>query len=456
MRLNKAQTSVIVLLNLLIAALVAYIFLSPYFIKSGGGQGEMPPDDNPPNQGVVTDPETPPHNKLRDASEGKTPEILRETRLMGTGDEHAVSVFFKDGVTYIFGNAGVGDLDFDSYGGFLCMVNGAGTILGFTYFSGSVTAAATVGGGYAVATESGAGTADAVSRLYFVDYEGAAREAATLDGTARDVFAIDNNKIAVVTQPTVASLKFSEYATGEGDFALGRSTRIECWYNLAYFDCYDLGGTYVISARAHSLPLYDALAFFTFVPGGSETAHYYGGSNDAKTRPYAVMPFGGGYFALADKGGLATLISVDYAFKSYHSSSLDFTFEDARLFFVGGKYYACFDRADGAITYELDENLSRRRLDGLGGMSVLCASDVGEIALMGTKGEYKDGKRDNKVLEVCLPASEKTLSLDVLNGEIYGAVKSSDGITAVIGASGGAALSAPSGGRDLYVVTLKP
>lgn len=454
MRLNKAQTTVIVLLNLLIAALVAYIFLSPYFVKAGGGQGGTPPDDDPPNQGANTDP-VPPHNKLRDAIAGKTPEILRETRLMGTGDEHVVSVFFKDGVTYVFGNAGVGDLDFDSYGGFLCTVNGAGTILGFTYFAGAITAASAVGGGYAVATESGAGTGDATAKLYFVDYTGDARETATLDGAARDVFALDNNKLAVVTQPTGSSLKFSEYATGEGEFALGRSTRIECWYNLTYFDCYDLGGTYVISARAHSLPLYDAVVFFTFVPGGSETAHYYGGSNDAKTRPYAVMPFGGGYFALADKGGLATLISVDYAFKSYHSSSLDFTFEDARLFFTGGKYYACFDRADGAITYELDENLGRRRLDGLGGASVRCAASVGETALIGVKGEYKDGKRDNKALELHLPASGKSLSLDVTDGEAYGANKSADGITLVITARGGEALSSPSGGSDVYIVTVK-
>ena len=144
MRLNKAQTTVIVLLNLLIAALVAYIFLSPYFVKAGGGQGGTPPDDDPPNQGANTDP-VPPHNKLRDAIAGKTPEILRETRLMGTGDERVVSVFFKDGVTYVFGNAGVGDLDFDSYGGFLCTVNGAGTILGFTYFAGAITAASEIG-----------------------------------------------------------------------------------------------------------------------------------------------------------------------------------------------------------------------------------------------------------------------------------------------------------------------
>lgn len=454
MRLNKTQTAVIVLLNLLIAALVAYIFLSPYFIKSGGGQGGAPSDDDPPNQGVNTDPGTPPHNKLRDASAGKTPEVLRETRLMGTGDERAVSVFFKDGVTYIFGNAGVGDLDFDSYGGFLCTVNGAGTILGFTYFDGTITAAATVGNGFAVTAERGAGTSDATSRLYFVDYEGVSREVATLDGTPRDVFAIDNKKIAVVTQPTSASLKFSEYETGESEYSLGRSTRIECWYNLTYFDCYDLGGSYVISARAHSLPLYDSVVFFEFAPGGSETAHYYGGSNDAKIRPYAVMPFGGGYFALADKGGLATLVSVDYSFKSYHSASLDFTFTNASLGFVGGKYYACFDRADGAITYELDENLNRRRLDGLGGMVVQCAADAGETALLGVKGEYKDGKRDINSLQVYMQKSEKSLVLDVLDGEVYGACKATDGLTLVIGARGGSALSSPSGGSDLYVLTV--
>ena len=277
---------------------------------------------------------------------------------------------------------------------------------------------------------------------------------AVLDGTPCDVFALDGNKIAVVTQPTNSSLKFSEYTVSASDYTLGRSTRIECWYNLTYFDCYDLGGSFVISARAHSLPLYDAVVFFSFVPGGSETAYYYGGSNDAKIRPYAVMPFGGGYFAIAEKGGLATLISVDYSFKSYHVASLDFTFDDARLFFTHGKYYACFDRSDGAITYELDGNLSRTRLDGLNGMSVLCATYADEPILLGVKTEYKDGKRSLVNVGVCLPLSQKTVELDIKDAEIYGAQKSADGLTVVLGALGGSALSSPSGGRDIYILSV--
>ena len=235
MKLSKAQATVIALLNILIVALLAIIFLVPVIrdnVAAGGnnGGGNSGSTDAPP---IDTGDDPPPsHNKLRLPSAGATDEIARETRLMGNGDETVVATFFSDDVIYIFGNATVSGLDFDSYGGFLCRMSDGGTILSYTYFDGTMTAACTLGTTYVVA---------AGNVVYGVDGEGNA--VARLDAeNVVDLFGKDGNKIAVVTQPSQTSLKYTEYSMGSEQWTSGFVTRIDSGYTLKYFDCYDFGG----------------------------------------------------------------------------------------------------------------------------------------------------------------------------------------------------------------------
>lgn len=450
MRLNKAQTTVIVLLNVVIAALLCTIFLVPILSANASGGGTNDDPDKP----VITDPTTPTHSKLRDAADGKVAEIARETRLMGSGDESVVATFYADGVTYIFGNATVGDLDFDGYGGFLCRIGERGNILGFEYYDGTITACARAGAGYAVAVGSGSG-ADAEYSLYVTTGDDA-EKAATLDGVGCGIFAADGTKTAVVTQPTATSLKLTEYSVAAGgEWNVGRSTRIDSGYTLKFFDCYDFSGAYVISARAHSLPRYDSLVLYSFTPGGDAAAHYYGGWSGNITRPYAVMPSDFGYFALCDKNGIATVISVDYAFESFHSLSLGFTFDDAKLAYSRGKYYATFDCADGAVTYELDKDLGRRKLSELDGLSAdrVAAVADGSVAVGAAGAVVSLGTQKYTELKIVSLSGGKAVTVPVDNAVVYGMHKSPDGgYNIVLSASGGDGLSKPTGGRDVYIV----
>ncbi|MDE7463932.1 MAG: hypothetical protein K2M48_02785 [Clostridiales bacterium] len=431
MHLSKTQTFVITALNVVIIALVAIIFWTPLgSFSAAGGDG----DGDSPTGGNVKE-----HVKLRTASAGKTPDILRETRLMGNGDETVVAVYFRGGVSYIFGNATVKGLDFDSYGGFLCLVNSAGTILSFTYFDGAIGAVGIISGGFAV----GAG-----EKLYFVDNAGASEFKADTEGAVLDIQSVVTSpKIAVVTQPTGQSIRLCEYTVSEEEWAAGNATRIHSIRDLEYFGCYDFGESrYVVSARASSAPRYEALAFFSFTAGGEPTAYYEGGSVENITRPYAVVPYGEVFMSLVSRDGNAAVITLDESGADYRAKSLGFTADGARLFFVGNKYYACFERGAGAISYEIKDGLGYDRLDDWDGITVDRVLSLQTLTAVGHRDENT---------AVISPLSGKTTALDIENCVFYGGFENIDGYTFVLSATGGKALSSPTAERDIYIITVR-
>ena len=435
MRLSKSQAFVITALNVVIVILLVLLFWSPLGTSSafggnsgsGGGGG----DDTKPTGGEVK------HEKLRNAIAGAVPEVVRETRLMGNGDETVVSVYFRDGVSYIFGNATVKGLDFDDYGGFLCIVNAAGSIMSFTYFDGAIGAIGVAGMGYAV----GAG-----EKLYFVDYLGKATVVSEIKGKAVDIFAgsLDANKIAVVTQPSANEFRCVEYKMNGENFTAGNSTLIYSYRNLEYFAGYGYDGEYVIAARASTLPRYDSLAFFSFVPGGNATEHY---DTDDKviTTPYAVMPSENGYVSLCSRNGSAAIVKLGAAFAAYPAIDLSFETSGAKLFMSGEKYYACFSRADGAVTYELTDD-HHFVLSALDGITVDSMINAGGMTAVGKKSESE---------AVVAKFSGGELSLAIDDVVIYGGFKNGDYTTLVLYAVGGEEISKPTAGRDISVVTVK-
>lgn len=461
MRLTKTHAAVITILNIVIAALLAFIFLYKpgYALSSTDGDGtgnntDIGGDVNGGNSGngddgtpVTTEPV---HVKTRPAIDGRVSEIVRETRLMGTGDESVVQLFDMGGVSYIFGNATVGDYDFDGYGGFLCVVDATGTISRFSYFSGRTTAVGMIENGYAVATLDSSTGADS-AHMYFVNLDGEISDGAELDGEGIDIIALDPNRIAVVTRPNSNSFKLTEYAVdSSGDapvFSPEHNTSISSAYTLDYFSCFQLGEQYIIAARAYSLPRFDSVVFYTFEAGGDASAHLYGGSGDSMMQPYAVLPYKSGYIALCRRDGVAAIVTVDYKFISYRRDLLGFAFTSARLAYVNGKYYACFEHAEGVVTYEIDNLMNRRTVNSAQDVKLNCAVNSGGTLIVGTTGEG---------LRIVDLSGTRVLDLDIAGANVCGGFRTADGYTTlVLSATGGDALTTPTGGRDIYVVTVR-
>ncbi|MDE6201633.1 MAG: hypothetical protein K2M47_07170 [Clostridiales bacterium] len=441
MRITKKQIAVITVLNIVIAGLIAaLIFWRTPRLAEGGG---TTPDDDGDNGTVVT---APPHEKLRDPQKGKVKEIAFETRLMGSGDESVVFTFSAGGVTYIFGNAVVPDYDFDSSGGYMCRISSSGEILGFTYFDGKLSSAGVVEGGFCAAAVVNVGTDDEKSYLYAVGDDGTADRLSSVEGTVVDVMTVDSKKMAVIAAIGEGTLKLTEFTRAGDGWALGSSTRISNVLKLQYFDCYISRDGYVISARAFSNPRYDAIVFYTLRAGGDAVPHYYGGNDESMVRPYAVLPYDNGYIAVCDKSGEAAIVTVDYGFTSFRRDMLGFQFSGAQLLELNGKYYACFVDDNGGITYELDSLLNRKTVSAISG------SRLGAVVNM-----------DNPLF-VCTTASAVTIkdgadisvSLDIKDCVINRIIKTGyKEMLIVLTAKGGGALSTPTGGADVYAVSVK-
>lgn len=448
MRLSKAQGVVITLLNVLIVVLVTVaLFVPQSFWQSITG-------DAPASEANATpvvpgdssdDPVDPPHEKLRPATSGVSDAVKAETRLMGLGDETVVATYTHGDDLYVFGNAPVAGLDFDTYGGFLCMLGQDGTIKRYTYFTGNITAVGFIAGGYAVA---------AGGAVYFVDYTGAKTQVLSAESVV-DVFTVEGETVAVVTRPAESSLVYSEYTVGkDGVWAKGKVTRIDGGYSLRYFDCFMLGDTRVIAARAYSLPRFDALVLYSFRPSGDASAHYYGGNDDALMRPYAVLPAKDGYIALVSRGGIATVLGIDYDFETEHIRSLGFTFYDARMFLCNKKYYANFDRTAGSVTYELNGFSEGTPISVADGLTLDKVINVdGEPLFIGSV--QKNGTvAATTANELVIVGENSRVALKANAAAVCGAYVVSGGLRLVMSCKGGADFSEPTAGRDIYVAVI--
>lgn len=431
----KRYAAVIAGLNVVIVVLVATVLsLRLGDRKSGSASGDI----------AVVAPIV--HDKLREPLTGSHSSVLREARLMGSGDESIVFSHCDGETLYIFGNAAVGDYDFDVYGGFVCRIDISGKILGFTYLDGRMTAAAIAEGGFAVATITGYGTADQVARLYLTDVAGKAKQVGIADGIVMDILGTDGKSIAVVTQLQGGAIKLTEYVVADGVLSQSRSTRISSALDLRYFDCYKLGGKYIIASRASSLPRYDALAFYSFAAGGDATPYYFGGSDENKFTPYDVMPYGGGFIALGRRNGEAAIVSVDYSFSSYRRDMLGYDCTLARLTYAGGTYYASFARSGGDITYRIDINLNRAEERVFDGLLPYAAIDCGKL--------YAVCADDTGITLACSDGARVSLEIEsAVISRVF--APANDALVLVLSAVGGKNVSPSTGGADVYVLWLK-
>lgn len=443
MRITKKQVAIITLLNLIIAALIGTIFLL------SRQKTDEPQADNKPNIDT-TDPSgngdigavTTPHEKLRSASKGIVKEISRETRLMGSGDERVVFSHVVGGVTYVFGNAAVGDYDFDGSGGFVCRLDGTGKILGFTYLSGRLTAAGVIEGGFGAATVKAA-DGDKSCTLYCVDGDGKVTAELGLDGEAIKVLSVSSKRMAVVASLGKSTLKLTEYNLTGGAWALGNSTRVSDGLYVDFFDCYYMREQYIISARAHNENKYDATVFYTFKAGGDATPHYNGGVDDAAITPYAVQPYAGGFMAVCAYRGEAAIVTADYSFTSFRRDMLGIECDGASLAYSNGAYYASVVKVGAVTVFEIDKDLNRKKIGGADGTEIKHAVNMEGTAFIGCSAQ--------KV--VVSDGGSTKITLDIKNADIARAFKTGyNTILLVLSANGGSAVTKPTGARDVYVI----
>lgn len=444
MRATKKQITVIVLLNIVIAALVlAFLYYKTPLFRSSASAGNAPVTDGDNSDNTDAPPQQVVHNKLRDASPGKVKEIAFEARLMGSGDESIVFSHTSGGVCYIFGNAAVSDYDFDSVGGFLCRVDGNGKIVGFTYFDGKLTAVGVTEGGFAAAASVGGDSP--ACKLYGVSDDGKIELLTDLEGTALDIIAVGSKKMAVITAIGEGTVKLTEFTRAGSGWAVGKSTRISSGLSVQYFDCYVLDDKYIISARAYSSPRYDAIVFYTLQAGGDAVPHYYGGNDESMLRPYAVLPYDNGYMAVCEKDGEAAIVTLDYGFSSYRRDMLKIKCTDAELLYSGGKYYACFVTPDGAVTYEVDKLLNRKTVTAVNGKKLTAVVNM-DSPLFVCQTENAVTFTDGQV----------SATLEIAGAEINRVFKMGyNHMLVALTSRGGSALSAPIGGADAYVISVK-
>ncbi|MDE6294351.1 MAG: hypothetical protein K2L88_07010, partial [Clostridiales bacterium] len=285
---------------------------------------------------------------------------------------------------------------------------------------------------------------DEKSQLFGVNGDGEITPLIELDGRAVDVMPIvGTKKMAVVCKLSEGTLKLTEYTRAGNGWAVGKSTRISNGLYIEYFNCYYVNGEYTIAARASSGADYDTLIFYTFAAGGSETAHYPGVSDE---RPYAVMPFGSGYIALCEKDGYAAIVTFGKNFTSYSREKLDIMSKSGRLFICGGKYYACFTTDSGAVTYEIDASFNITTLTKVNGTKLAAVVSMDNSLFVGVSSSavtITDG-------------AELSVRLDVKDATINRVIKTGyNELLIVLAAGGGDALSASSGGDDVYVISVK-
>lgn len=444
MRVTKKQIAVIIVLNLVIAALIGVLIWMRMPARSENGAVE---DSGSGNGDDDTTQVVAPlvHEKLRDASKGKVKEILHETRLMGSGDDVVVFSHAVGGVTYVFGNAAVKDYDFDTIGGFMCRINSDGKIEGFTYFDGKLTAAGLIEGGYGVGAVVDAGTDAEKFMLYGVDDEGNKTEFAELDGAAVDIFNVGSKKAAVITKPSNGTLKLTEFTKAGDGWAVGSSTRISSGLDIEYFDCYMIKGEYIIAARAYSSPRYDAAVFYTFKAGGDAVPYYYGGNDDGMVRPFAVLPYGEGFMTVCERNGEAAVVTMDYGYKNFRINFLGVKAESASLLYCNKKYYACVTTEKGCVTFEFDEMFTRTTVNNVGDMSVAEVMNMDDPLFI-CADPQKVTATDGTV----------TASLGITDAKINNVFKTGyNRFTVVLSARGGSALSDTTGGADVYVIEVK-
>lgn len=446
MRATKKQIAVIVILNLVIAALIGVLIWLRVPARSASGAvdtGSNGGNGDDDNTQVVTPPA---HEKLRDATAGKVKEILHETRLMGSGDDTVVFSHAAGGVTYVFGNAAVKDYDFDTSGGFLCRINSDGKIEGFTYFDGRLTAAGVIEGGFGVATVTDAGTEAEKSLLFGVDDEGNKTELAELDGIAVDVFSVSSKITAVVTQPSSGTLKLTEFNRAGGGWAVGSSTRISSGLDIEYFDCYMMKGQYIIAARAYSSPRYDAAVFYMFKAGGDAVPHYYGGNDDSMVRPFDVLPYGDGFMIVCERKGETSVVTMNYDFTDLRISILGVKADSAELLYCNKKYYACITTASECVTYGFDELFTRTEIKEVGGSHVADVINMDSPLFICDESEKVTATDGISI----------SASLGIKDAKINRVFKTGyNRFTVVLSARGGSALSASTGGTDVYVIEVK-
>ena len=388
MKLQKAQLRLIILLNAVLAVLVAAIALECIL-----GDRTLTPPDAEAETPVVSDTPKPEYSLVRKARLSLSDAIDLETNIGGSGDEALVDAFALSGKLYIFGNSSSSDFDMTDAQGraFMCVTDEDLSTERFSFLGSGEKLERVIfgeGGFLTVFSHENKLT------LRLINFEGNLVASAHADTVTAAEFCdvkLFDGKYGLISSLKSKAIDKNKLLLQIFDFELRLTYEriVSSAYSLSYIDCFELSGAYKLFFNASSdLGRHAGVADCTSATQPEIT--YVEKGEDY--RADAVAPYSSGW-AMAvvyrDEGGIMLLDGNFRKQSVVYCESLSPS--RAELMFADGLYYSTFFTDEGSVTYAYDANFSEKRdLPSFGGLNKLfdCVSGNGYALFLG-KSESK-------------------------------------------------------------------
>lgn len=334
--LNKQQIKVIMALNLVLIVMFAGVLLM-FGVK-------------PTDAGAFNPP--PPHSLIRAARLSANEDIAWETNIGGSGDEQLVCAFTAYGRIYIFGNTLSRDYDFAGASGigFCAIISAAGNTKSFTVYPFDIAVVKPTLDGFVACGNDGD-----TAVLKLIDSDGVVTGGATLNPNikqkALDIYIEGSSYYLVssyfdnvIKKTTIFINSFSSGLAHKFEYG------INCAFDLQYINILPYKQSLMLCANVISvkenylaLVIFDKLNVPTFKYIKADYGYFC----------YNIMPFDGGYAALANKNNVPEIITITNDFKKDLTKELHCNSADgASMFFAQGSYFSFTRPSEGNATLQ--------------------------------------------------------------------------------------------------------
>lgn len=432
------------------------------------------PSDNTPAAVTPPDNAIEIHLKYRNPKLGAINSIAWENSLLGSADETIVECFSLGGIVYVFGNTKSNDRDFnkssvnDNASGVVTSSNNIdnasavsnsaeetefgfvaafkeGVIKAIEYFTAPIECVAIGWDGFVAASD----------KLYKVSLNtckigvGIEYKSSVDDKAVKIISGIDNGSILCFTATTslIGITYFVAHEFNDNSEKI-YTTQISSDYSLEYLDCFVFSDKYVLAVnRLKSDGGYYCPAFIEFNRGDPVTHSVTLKGQQIPFKADSITPYSGGYFAIGAVDGNAVMLKIGADFTLISETSTDLACVSSSVTYCNNYYYVFINhRQNISSLYKYDSVFSEHTQIPVGSM-LSCVIDVrvvnNSVLISGTnEGEVAVlDERGNAVVRLPIAASRAVVMKD------YTLVLSTANQTS--------ALTASSGGSDIYIIKLK-